>query len=219
MTDFFREVDEEVRRDRAIQFWQKYQVWLIGAVVLIVVGTAAWRLYENYRIEAAESAGARYEAALRQLRDGQADAAAAALGALAQDKSKGYATLARLLDADLVAAKDKDAGLKAYEALAADANLAPNIQAAAQLRAAMLLVDREDPKKFELRFAPLAAAGKPFANSYRELLGLAALKQGDYEGAGHWFDEIVVDAAAPPGLRGRAQAFLGLVRAGKLPSQ
>ena len=36
MTDFFREVDEEVRRDRILLFWQKYQIWLIGTVVLIV---------------------------------------------------------------------------------------------------------------------------------------------------------------------------------------
>jgi hypothetical protein len=41
MSDFFREVDEEVRRDRILVFWQKYQSWVIGAVVLIIVGTAA----------------------------------------------------------------------------------------------------------------------------------------------------------------------------------
>lgn len=219
MTDFFREVDEEVRRDRVLKFWQKYQNWLIGGALLLVIGTGAWRLYENYRISAAESAGARYQAALRALSSGNTDEAQTALAGLENDKSQGYAALARFLSADLIAAKDPAAGVKAYEALAADPNISSATQAAAQVRAAMIWVDREDPKKFILRFSPYAVTGKPFANTYRELLALAALKGGDYEGAGQWLDQIVVDADAPPGVRNRAQALLGLVRAGKLPGQ
>lgn len=219
MTDFFREVDEEVRRDRVILFWRKYQTWLIGGVLLIIVGTAAWRVYENARIEAAEAAGVRYEAALRLLQDGKTDEALAAFGALAQNGPKGYATLSRLAGAALTAAKDPEAGIKAYEALAFEGSIPPAIWALAQLRAAMLRVDRDDPKLFEQRFAPLAAPGRAYRNSYRELLALAAFKRDDFEAAGRWLDETVVDPEAPQALRARAQALLGLVRAGKLPSQ
>ena len=216
MTDFFREVDEEVRRDRVIKFWQKYQNWLIGGALLLIIGTGAWRLYENNRISTAEAAGERYQAALRALSSGNVDEARTALAGLDTDKS-GYAALARFLAADLIAAKDPEAGVKAFEALAADPNISSATQAAAQVRAAMIWVDREDPKKFILRFSPYAAPGKPFVNTYRELVALAALKGGDYEAAGQWLDQIVVDPNAPPGLRKRAQALLGLVRAGKLP--
>lgn len=219
MTDFFREVDEEVRRDRIVQLWQKYSIWLIGVAVLIIAGTGVWRIYENIRISAAEAAGVRYEAALHLLRDGKTDEAEAALNALAKDSPSGYAALSRLLTAGLTAAKDPEAGIKAYEALASDANTPPALQSAAQLRAAMLRIDRDDPKKFELHFAPMAAAGQAYANSYRELLALAAFKSGDFQAAGRWLDEIVTDPQAPPGLRGRAQAFLAVVRAGKLPTQ
>ena len=79
---------------------------------------------------------------------------------------------------------------------------------------------RDDPKEFEHRFAPLATSGQAYRNSYRELLALADFKRDDFEGAGRWLDEIVVDPdASPQELRSRAQAFLGLVRAGKLPSK
>jgi hypothetical protein len=44
------------------------------------------------------------------------------------------------------------------------------------------------------------------------------LKAGDYDSAGRWLDEIVADPQAPSGLRSRAEAFLGFVRAGK-PTQ
>jgi hypothetical protein len=219
MADFFREVDEEVRRDRVLKFWQRYQNWLIGGALLIVVGTGAWRLYENNRLSTAEAAGARYEAALRALANGNTDEAQSTLAALETDKSQGYAILARFLEADLIAAKDPEAGVKAYEALAADPHVGSAMQAAAQVRAAIIWVDREDAKKFIFRFTPYAAPGKPFANTYRELIALAALKEGDYDTAGKWLDQIVVDGNAPPGVRNRAQALLGLVRAGKLPSQ
>jgi hypothetical protein len=219
MTDFFREVDEDVRRDRIIHFWQRYQIWIAGLIVLIIAGTGVWLLYDNFRTEAAQAAGVRYEAALRLLQEGKTDEAEAALNAAAQTSPPGYAALSRLLAAGLLAAKDPEAAIKAYEALAADANVAPTVQGAAQLRAAMLRVDRDDPKKFVLRFAPFAAAGHPYHSSYRELLALASFKSGDFEAAGRFLDEIVVDPQAPQGLRGRAQAFLAVVRAGKLPSQ
>jgi hypothetical protein len=219
MSDFFREVDEEVRRDRILVFWQKYQIWLIGAVVLIVGGTAAWRIYENGRIAAAEAAGVRYETAVRLMQDGKSDEALAAFDALARDGAKGYATLSRFNAADLTAAKDPEAGIKAYETLAFDGSVPSAVQAVAQLRAAMLRVDRDDPKQFEQRFAPLAAQGRPYRSSYRELLALAAFKRNDYEAAGRWLDEMVVDPETPQSLHSRAQALLGLVRAGKLPSQ
>ena len=45
-------------------------------------------------------------------------------------------------------------------------------------------------------------------------MGLAALRAGDLEGAGRWFDMIVADPAAPQGLRERAGAMLGLVASG-----
>ena len=38
--DFFREVDEDYRRDRLVQFWNRYQSWLIALAVLIVAATA-----------------------------------------------------------------------------------------------------------------------------------------------------------------------------------
>jgi hypothetical protein len=217
MTDFFREVDEEVRRDRAILFWQKYQNWLIGGALLVVLGAGAWRFYENNRTQVAEAAGARYEAALLLMRDGKNDEAEAAFTALGKDGA-GYAALSRFAVADLIATKDPEAGIKAYETLAAESSVPSAVQGAAQVRAAILRVDRDDPKEFEHKFAPLAT-GQAYRHSYRELLALAAMKRDDFEAAGHWLDEIIVDPDTPEALRSRAQAFMALVRAGKLPAK
>ncbi|WP_020175799.1 tetratricopeptide repeat protein [Methyloferula stellata] len=218
MADIFREVDEEVRRDKAVLFFEKYQFWLVGAALLIVAATAGWRIYDYYKTQAAEKASARYEAALQLAHDGKSAEAEAAFEAIAKDAPAGYRALARLRAIDELSTHDQAAAIKAYETLASDPTYDSSLAAAARLRAAMLAIDTEDPKVFAQKVAAMAGPTGAFRYSARELLALAAFKQGDYEAAGRWLDEIVSDPNAPAGLRSRAEAFLGFVRAGK-PSQ
>lgn len=216
MSDLFREVDEDVRRERMIQLWKQYQNWIIGAALLVVVATGAWRLYDHVRLKAGESAGARYEAALQLAHDGRTPEAQAAFQSLGKDGPSGYAMLARLADADALAQKDPAAAIKAYDALAADPALDRTYQDLARLRGAYLRIDRDDPKEFEARYAPFAGPDQAYRSSFRELLALAAFKRNDLSTAGRWLDEISVDPQAPPALRGRAQAFLELVQGGQV---
>lgn len=219
MADIFREVDEEVRRDKAVLFVEKYQFWLIGFAVIVIAVTAAWRIYEYYKTQGAETSSARYEAALQLAHDGKSAEAETAFEAIIKDApAAGYKTLAKLRAIDELATRDPDAAIKAYEALADDQSYDATLAPVARLRAAMLEIDRIDPQAFVQKVSPMAGPTGVFRFSARELLALAALKQGDYEAAGRWLDEIVADPQAPSGLRSRAEAFLGFVRAGK-PSQ
>src|SRR5207302_6933390 len=125
MADFFREVDEDVRRDRVLRYWTEYRYLLIALAVFVVAGTGAWRIYGHYRDEAARVASAKYEAAAQLSRDGKSAEAAAAFDALSKTGPKGYAILARLRAADERAASDPQAAIEAYEALAADSSFDP----------------------------------------------------------------------------------------------
>ncbi|MHB8883821.1 MAG: tetratricopeptide repeat protein [Methylovirgula sp.] len=219
MADFFSEVEQDYRRDQAIAIWKRYQNWIIGAAILVILGTAAWRINVYFRVKAEAAAGGRYEAALQLLHDGKTSEAIAAFNALGKDAPKGYTALARLVSADETAVKDPKAGIKAYDAFVADPVLNPRLRAVARLRAAYLRLDIDTPKQFERRYLAFAGPGEPYANSFRELLALAALKDGDEKSAGRWLDDIVIDPAAPDALRRRADAFLALVQAGKLPDK
>src|ERR1700731_2086220 len=216
MTEFFREVDEDVRRDRVLRYWTKYRYLLIALAVLVVAGTAGWRLYGHNRDEAAQAASAKYEAAAQLSRDGKSAEAAAAFDALSKTAPKGYAILARLRAADESAASDPQAAIKAYEELAADPSFDPSFKDFAKLRTAMLRLDSDGPLDFERRFAPLASDSFPYRHQIRELLGLAALKRNAFDTAGNWFDGIVSDPRAPAGGHMRAQALLGLVQSATL---
>src|SRR5262249_30691569 len=152
MTDFFREVDEEVRRDRVLKLWAKYRYGLTGLAVLLVAWTGAWRLYSQYREGASEAAGAKFEEAMQLSRDGKSEEAIAAFDALTKTAPEGYASLARLRAAGERAASDTQAAIKAYEELAAGPKADPAYKDFARLRAAMLRVDTDEPAEFERKF-------------------------------------------------------------------
>ncbi len=213
MTDFFREVDEEVRRDRVIGLWTKYRYVLIAAAVLLVSGTGAWRLYTQYRVSKSEAAGAKFEEAMQLSRDGKFAEAIAAFDALIKTAPGGYASLARLRAAGERAASDPQAAIKAYEELAVGPGADPASKDFARLRGAMLRVDTDDPAQFERTFAPYASDTFPYRYQIRELLGLAALKRNAFDTAANWFDGIVADTHAPPGVKMRARALLDMANA------
>ncbi|MBL8587501.1 MAG: tetratricopeptide repeat protein [Methylobacteriaceae bacterium] len=215
MADIFREVDEDVRREKAAAFWEKHQTLILGVAVAIVLATAGWRAWDYKRTRDAEAAGAQYEAALELDRQGKAAEAEKAFSDIAAKGPPGYALLARLRGAAEIAKRDRPEAVRLYDAIGEDAGVEPLLRDLARLRAAFLRADEADAAEFARRLEPLAEAGRPFRSSARELIGAKALQAGDFDRAAKYLDMIVVDSAAPPSLRQRAELLLGLVRAGK----
>ncbi len=137
MSDIFQEVDEEVRRDKAVEFWTKYQNYILAVAVAIVLATGGYRFWQYQQTRAAQAAGAAFQAALRLDAEGKTDEARAALAKLQADAPRGYSALSRFVEAGLQAKKDPKAAAAAFDALAADASLDPLLRETAKLRAAL----------------------------------------------------------------------------------
>ena len=215
MSDIFQEVDEEVRRDKAAEFWKKHQNLIIGAAVLIVLATAGYRFYENRRLAAEQAAGAAFQQALALDRDGKGAEADAALAKLAAEAPRGYQTLARLAEAAIKAKTDPKGALAAYDALAADASIGALFQEAARLRAALLRLDAGEADAAKPALEALAGSGGVYRHTARLALGVIALNAGDYDGAGKWLDLVAADAEAPDAEKRSAESLLGLVAANR----
>lgn len=215
MSDIFREVDEEVRQDRALAFWERYQLWFIVAAVAIVAATAGWRFHQNRQQALTEEIGARYLAAVQASRDGKPAESTALLEGIVQNGTPGYRQIASLRLADEIGATDPKRAIHEFDRISGDAGMDPLFRDAARLRAAILVLNGGDVKDGIARLTPMAASGNPFRSTARELLATAALTTDDLETAGRWLDEIVRDPTAPQDVRQRADAFLALVRSGR----
>lgn len=215
MSDIFQEVDEEVRRDKAAEFWKKHQNLIIAAAVLIVLATAGFRFYENRRLAAEQAAGATFQQALALDRDGKGAEADAAMAKLAADAPRGYQILARLAEAAIKSKADPKGALAAYDALAADDSIGALFQDAARLRAALLRLDAGEVDAAKPALETLAGGGGVYRHTARLALGVIALNAGDYEGAGKQLDLVAADAEAPDTEKRSAESLLGLVAANR----
>ncbi len=214
MADIFHEVDEEVRRERLQKLWDRYSIYLIALAVLIIAVIGAWRGYEWWLAKQAAEAGAKFEAALTLSDQGKHAEAEAAFAAIAAEAPVGYRVLARFrAAAELARTKPADA-VKDYEQIAADASLSETLQDLAALRAGILLVDSASFAEMRKRLDPLAAPGRTFRSSAREMLALSAWHNHDVTAARHYIDMMATDAETPPGARARAEVLSALIAAG-----
>jgi len=215
LSDIFQEVDEEVRREKLQQLWERHSNLIIALALLVVLAVGGWRGYQWWDNQKAAESGAAFEAAVA-LGDADKPAEAqAAFAKLANDGTSGYRTLARFREAAALTKTDVAAAVKAYDALAADSAIGRNLQDAAAVRAGLILVDTAPLAELTTRLEPLTAADRPFRHIARELLALSAYKAGDKAAAQKWFDLIATDTDTPAGTRQRVEVLMTLAGAEK----
>ena len=204
MSDFFREIDEELRRDNLLKLWSRYGRYIVAVAVFALVvagGIVAWRDHQRSE-RLAQSA--RYAGALALARDGK-EADAVKVFAAIDREGGGYAVLASFEEAALLAKSgDREGAAAAYDRIAAASELDPNLRGLAVLLSAMQRMPEADPHTTIDRLAPLTASGNPWRPSAIELTALARLKLQDKSGALDLFKSLADDPATPQGLRARA---------------
>lgn len=212
MSDLFREIDEEIRQDRVLEVWKKYGIYIIAVAILIIAGTAGYRIYSHFEQKNAEALGLRFQVALEASTAGRSEDAVKEFQAIASEGGKGYAKLARFRAAAELALTNKSEAIKLYDTLSSDSTVPLVLQGLARLRAATLVVDDVAFDELKARVDPLLPQGGPWAGLARELLGTKKLAANDYKAAGEYFDAIITDDAAPASVKQRATMFLALVK-------
>lgn len=210
MSDIFREVDEEVRREQLKKLWDRYGNYVVAAAVLLVAAVAAWRAYMWWEAKKAAETGAAFEAATTLAEAGKRGEAEAAFAKIAADGTAGYRHLARMREAAELAQSDAKAAIAAYDQITADRAIGPVLQDLAALRAAALLIDSGALAEAQRRLEPLAANDRTFRHTAREFLVLAAWRAGDTTAAKRWFDLIMTDAQTPAATRSRVEMLMAL---------
>jgi len=210
VSDIFREVDEDVRRERLQQLWERHGNLLVALALLVVLAIGGWRGYEYWENQKAAEAGASFEAAVALAETGKQAEARAEFGKIAKDGTTGYRTLARFRDTAELGKINPAAAAKEYDALAADSSLGRTLQDLAAVRGALIEVDTAPLAEFTRKLEPLTASDRPFRHTARELLALAAWRAGDQAAAKRWFDLIATDSDTPAGTRQRIDVLMSL---------
>jgi hypothetical protein len=207
---FFREVDEELRRDQLQNFWNRYGVMLIIALVVGLAAFAGGVWWKHDRAQRAGVAAEQFTQALYDVDQGRHDAATSTLKALAEGGIPAYRADARLMMAAAALEKGDVKGAAAgYRAVVEDKAMPQPMRDAALIRQTTAEFDTLPPATVIARLKPLAVEGAPWFGGAGELVALSYLKLNKPELAGPLFAAIARDASAPPALRSRALRVAG----------
>lgn len=213
MADIFREIDEELRQEKAEKLWRQYGKYAIGGAVAVVLAIAGYTGWQEYRTDRQLEAGAKFAAAKALAQEGKTGDAEALFAALGAESGTAYGVLARFHAAALRASSGDRAGaVLAFRALAGDDSIDRPMRDLATLLAAQNALDAPgaDGQSIAAEIEPLAQPGGAWRHLALEMLGLIARSAGDPDRAKTYFQRIVDDAEAPPNVRLRASHLLNL---------
>ncbi len=210
MSDIFREVEEDVQRERLEKFWKSYGAWVIAAAVLVLLAVGGWEFWQRH--EAAERAKASdaYNAAQRI---SDAALAAPAFGKIADTAPGGYGLVAKLSQANaLYAGGHPLDGINLYKQIAAADS--GEIGAVARLRAAWALAANAPRSDLEQLLAPINTPTGAWRQLAREVLAFSDYRGAKVKQAAAEYHALAEDAQSPDSLRVRARAMASFLDSG-----
>jgi hypothetical protein len=204
VSDIFREIDEELRRDNFRKLWSRYGRYVIAAAVLVVVVAGAIVAWRDHQLAERRAQSTRYASALALARDGKEADAVKVFAAIAQEGG-GYALLASFEEAaELAQSGDRKAAIAIYDRIAAASELDSSLRELTVLLSVMQSMSESDPHSTSERLASLTASGNSWRPTALELTAIARLRSGDRSGALDLYKSLADDPTAPAGLRARA---------------
>ncbi|HZF44221.1 MAG TPA: tetratricopeptide repeat protein [Sphingomonadaceae bacterium] len=207
---FYREVDEELRKERLGSFWQRYGKWIAAALVLLLAAGIGYALWRNAQTKEAAAQSEVLEKVITDLGSGQEANVAPQLATLKASDSEGYRAAALLTEADLLLGKgNAAAAASAFGRIAADTSLPQPYRDLALVRQTAAEFDTVSPAVVIARLTPLARPGNPWFGSAGEMVGAAYLKQGKPERAAPLFAAVARDEGVPETIRARTVQMAG----------
>jgi hypothetical protein len=220
VSDIFREVEEDVRRERFEKLWKAYGSYAIVLLALLFAAIGGWQVWQRHELAERQKVSDAFIAAQRITNPG---AAAGAFVDLARTAPAGYSLVARLSQANAMLASGQGPGaIDLYKQIAKDDS--GIIGAVARLRAAWALADTNKRSDLTELLAPLDQPGNAWRQSAREVLAYADYRAMNSKAAMAKYSELALDPESPEALRARAKAMVeylkngGAVNFGSVPA-
>lgn len=209
MGDIFREIEEDLRRDRAEALWKRYGQYVLTVAAVIVIATAGWVAWREYQQRQDVSATAALHTALSAARSGNTEAAIASFAEISQNSGDGQAALALLEEASLRAEQgDRDNARILYRNIRENTALAAPYRNLATIRTVELDLASGDPADLLALLQPLTGDADPWRLTAWELSAYLEHRAGNIEAARADMQRILNDDESTASARARAEAFL-----------
>lgn len=207
-----REIDEAVRQDDTLQFFQKYGVALGSSVALVLAGMLGYWWWDSSTEAALEAQSETVISALDSVEATDFDGAEEKVAELVDEGSIGARTVSRFLQAGAALEQGENGrAVELYAAVAVDSEAPQALRDLALIREVTTNFDEREPQDVIARLESLAVPGNAFFGSAGELVAIAHLQAGNSAEAGALFSAIAQDEEVPETLRNRTRQMAGLL--------
>lgn len=208
---FMREVDEAVRQDQLLTFWQRFGRWIVALVVLGLLAFGGWLYWQHYSQTRSQAVSEEMDKVIATAVGGGTPDAKQ-IDSLTNASQPGFRASALLVKAGTAARKgDAKTAIATYKAMAADSSIDQPYRDLALIRQTTLEYESLTPQQVVDRLKPLAVEGAPWFGSAGELVAIAYMKMRKPDLAGPMFAAMAKDANVPQSIRSRARQMAGLL--------
>ena len=201
------EIDEEIRRKQLKELWDRFGLYLIATILLIIISFGGYEFSKYLSYKNSEKSSDLYEEAFSALKNGQIDSAKTIFNSLL-DESNGYSGLSLFNLANIATKEgDQELALKYLADASKDKSLSKKINDFATLKSGYLLLDIADITEIENKLINLSNSASPFSFYAKEIIALAYFRDKRYAESSQKFEEIANDASSPPNIASRSKIF------------
>ena len=143
---FYREVDEELRREQLTSTWKRHGLWIVLGVVLLLGAIGGFLYWQNQKEQRAGQHAETLTALFDDIQAGKTKALQPKLDQLAKEAAPGYRAAAMMTKADVALQEGNDAAaLAAFQSVADDAELPAPYRELALIRRTAVEYDKIQP--------------------------------------------------------------------------
>lgn len=199
MSDFFRELEEDIREERIVNLWHKYGNYLIGLAIAIVIGTITYVLWQHMKTKAQIRNHLSFSQAIDLVDQGKKEDALKAFHELAEGGG-GYGKLAQLYEASLLANPEA-----LYAQISKENGADPALSKLPKILNASRVLDKSESIA---SIEPLTAPNNAWAPLSLELLALEHVKKGNTIEAAKLYIRVLKEASVTHDEKLRASMML-----------
>ena len=204
---FIREVDEDVKNDNFKVLWEKYGAYIVAFVVIAVTVAVCFDRIKAWQIERNQIRTENYMAAA-QLKENPEETIAA-LQKINSENNGIFSDFAKLQIANVLLMQNKnDEALATLQSVVDDEDADRVVRNIALIKLASYKVDTSSRAEMEQMLQPVLQTNGSWTPLAKDLLAMAAIREGDIETAKQIYGDILKTKDLPEGFRTKVQDML-----------
>ena len=202
-----REIDEELRKKQLKSIWDRFGIYLIGLVIVVILSVGGYEAVGYINKINSEKTSDQFEYALELVRDNE-EVMAKNIFIEISGASTGYGGLSLFNLSNLsYNSGNYDEALLYLKKASQNEEISKKIRDFAILRSGFIMLEKNRIEEIEETLGVLLNDGAAFSFHAKEIIALAYHRDGRYKKSSEIFKEISNDASAPSTISVRAKIF------------